>query len=153
MKKSTVEVRVSHQFRVPAERVYDAWLDPAQVRAWMYASLKSLGLTGDIRAIDIDPRTGGKFLFSDQRGEVEARHHGTYLELERPRKIVFTWIVGESDEADPSRVTVMIDPQGTGCVATLVHEIDAKWADFVSQTEAGWARMLQQIDGLLNGEC
>ena len=38
---SRIEARVSHRFKAPAERVYDAWLDPAQVRAWMAAALKS----------------------------------------------------------------------------------------------------------------
>jgi uncharacterized protein YndB with AHSA1/START domain len=83
------------------------------------------------------------------RGEVEARHWGRYLELDRPRTIRFTWIVDESGEADPSVVTLSIEPQADGCVATIVHEMDAKWIEFVSQTEGGWSRMLQAVDQLL----
>lgn len=148
---SRIQARVSHRFKAPAERVYDAWLDPDQVRVWLAASLRNCGLAGDIRRIEIDARVGGKFLFSDMRGDLEARHWGTYLELERPRKIVFTWIVAESEEADPSIVTLTIQPEPAGCTATIVHEMDARWADYVSRTESGWARMLQAVEDLLAG--
>jgi uncharacterized protein YndB with AHSA1/START domain len=147
---SKVEARVSHQFKAPADRVYDAWLDPKQVRLWMVAALKSFGLAGDIQRVEIDPRVGGKFLFSDMRDGEEARHWGTYLELARPRKIVFTWIVSESDESDPSKVILTIDSEADGCVATLVHEMDARWAEYIERTETGWARMLEQIERLLS---
>ena len=115
----------------------------------MTAALKSFGLAGDIRRLEIDARVGGKFCFSDMRDGVEARHWGTYLELDRPRKIVFTWIVSESEEADPSRVTLTIQPEADGCLATIVHEMDEQWIEYVSQTEGGWSRMLKQVDELL----
>ena len=138
-----IEARVSHRFRSAAESVYDAWLDPALVGEWLPCALREMGLAGDIRAIEIDPRTGGRFLFADQRGDVEARHWGTYLEVDRPRKIAFTWIVDAQEEADPSRVTLTIEPDPDGCVATLVHEIDAVWAEYLAQTERGWYILLQ----------
>jgi uncharacterized protein YndB with AHSA1/START domain len=149
---SKIEARVSHRFKATAERVYDAWLDPEQARLWMAAALRSLGLPGDIKRIDIDACVGGKFFFSDMRDGKETRHWGSYLELDRPRRLVFTWIVDESEEANPSVVTLSIQPEASGCVATIVHEMDKKWVEFVPQTESGWARMLLQVDNLLGGE-
>ena len=145
-----IEARVTHRMKASAERVYDAWLNPAQARMWMAASLRSFGLAGDIQRVEIDARVGGKFFFSDLRDGTEARHWGSYLELDRPRKIVFTWIVDESEEEDPSVVTLTIEPEADGCVATIVHELDAKWSEFISQTESGWARMLQAVDEFLD---
>jgi uncharacterized protein YndB with AHSA1/START domain len=81
--------------------------------------------------------------------KTEARNWGTYLELDRPRKIAFTWIVDEAEEANPSTVTLTIQPEPEGCVATIVHEMDAKWADYESRTESGWARMLDEVERLL----
>jgi uncharacterized protein YndB with AHSA1/START domain len=69
--------------------------------------------------------------------------------LDRPGKIVFTWIVAESEEANPSKVTLTIHSESKGCVATIVHVMDEEWADYVSQTESGWTRMLQQVDNHL----
>jgi uncharacterized protein YndB with AHSA1/START domain len=115
----------------------------------MTTALKSLGLAGDIKRVEIDARVGGKFFFSDIRDGTEARHWGTYLELDRPRKIVFTWIVDESEEADPSRVTLTIEPDPDGCIATIVHEMDAQWLDYISRTESGWSRMLEGVESSL----
>jgi uncharacterized protein YndB with AHSA1/START domain len=145
----TIEARTSHHFHMPAERVYDAWLDPSSARVWMAAALRTWGLAGDLRRIEIDARVGGKFFFSDIRNGEEARHWGTYLELDRPRKIVFTWIVDESEEANPSTVTLTIEPEPDGCTATIVQEMDAKWVDYISQTESGWSRMLAEVDHFL----
>ena len=146
---SRIEATVSHRFKAPAERVYDAWLNPEEVRTWMAAALKSSGLAGDVRRVEIDARVGGKFFFSDMRDGNVAEHWGTYLELDRPRKIVFTWIVDESEETDPSTVTLRIEPEKEGCMATIVHEMDAQWADFVARTESSWARMLSEVERLL----
>lgn len=146
---SKIEARVTHRFKASAERVYDAWLNPQQVRTWLAAALQSHGLAGDIRRIEVDARVGGGFFFSDMRDGQEARHWGKYLELDRPRKIVFTWIVDESEEANPSTVTLTIQSEGEGSTATIVHEMDAQWKDYVSRTEGGWARMLDQVDRLL----
>jgi uncharacterized protein YndB with AHSA1/START domain len=146
---SKIQARVVHRFKVPAERVYDAWLNPDQVRVWIAAATRSLGLAGDVRRVEIDPRVGGRFFFSDMRDGQEARHWGTYLQLDRPRTIVFTWIVDESEEADPSKVTLTIEPEPDGCTATIVHEMDAKWAEYLARTENGWARMLHAVDSHL----
>ena len=63
-----------------------------------------------------------KFFFSDMRDAGEAKHWGTYRVLDRPRKIAFTWIVDESQEDEPSIVTITIEPDGTGSFVTIVHE-------------------------------
>lgn len=146
---SKIEARVTHAFRISPEQVYEAWLTPLLVRRWMAAALQEMGLAGDLRRVEIDPHIGGKFFFSDQRGELEAKHWGTYLELEPARKIVFTWIVSENDEADPSRVTITLPPQEQGCLVTLVHQMDSQWAEYVPRVEASWSRMLRHIEALL----
>jgi uncharacterized protein YndB with AHSA1/START domain len=144
-----IQARVSQNFTAPAERVYEAWLDPAKVRVWMATALKGFGLTGDIRRVEIDARVGGKFFFSDMRGEIEAKHWGTYRVLDRPHQIVFTWITDENEEADPSMVTLTIEPQANGCVSTIIHEMDRQWQDYVSRTEAGWSRMLASVAAMI----
>ena len=147
---SKLEVKVTHRFKASSDRVYDAWLDPKKARSWMEAALINLGLPVDIRRIEIDPHVGGKFFFSDMRDGKEARHWGTYLELDRPRRIAFTWITDESEEVDPSKVTLTIEPDGEGCIANISHEMAAKWADYVPQTERGWTQMLRAVDSLLD---
>jgi uncharacterized protein YndB with AHSA1/START domain len=143
---SRIQAKVSHRFKMAAERVYDAWLNSEQVRTWMAAALKSMGLAGDITRVEIHAKVGGKFFFSDMRDGQEAKHWGTYLELDRPRRIIFTWIVNQSEEENPSQVTLTIQSEPNGCTATIVHELDAKWAEYVDRTESGWSCMLSHIE-------
>ena len=149
--KQYVEARVVHEFKAAPGHVFDAWLDPAQVRTWMTASLKGFGLSGDVRRIEIEPRVGGRFTFSDMRNGEEAVHWGTYLAVDRPRKLVFTWFTSVEDEKEGSSlVTLLIEPQGSGCKATITHRMDSKYAEYVQRTERGWGRMLAQTDELLS---
>lgn len=148
-----IEARVGEQLRCTPEQLFSAWLEPPQIRQWMASALKTYGLPGELRRIETDARVGGKFCFSDMRNGAEAVHVGSYLELERPRRIVFTWMVGATaeeaeKETNPSKVTLKIEPAADGCIATMVHEMDAKWAEYVSRTEDGWRRMLRAIEAL-----
>lgn len=148
--KGTVTAHASHRIMAPPERVYDAWLDPEKARIWMRMALTDFGLPGDVRRMEIDPRVGGRFTFSDMRQGGEAVHWGSYLLLDRPHRLVFTWFTSQEEEKTGiSTVTLVIEPEGTGCVATMTHEMDAKWADYVEQTERGWSTMLTQIDIML----
>ncbi len=65
---------MSHRFTASAEPVYDAWLGPDKVRVWMKTAGQSMGLAEDVRQVEIDPRVGGAFLFSDMRDGVETKH-------------------------------------------------------------------------------
>ncbi len=161
MKKvaSAVEAQVVRRLEASPERVFDAWLDPDLVRRWMRAALTEFGLSGDLERVEIDARVGGRFTFSDMREGGEAVHCGTYLEIDRPRKLVFTWLTAgqscnqrtstKAGKENDSVVTLTIEPDGEGCLATIVHSMGGEWTDFVKQTEKGWSTMLRQIDKLL----
>lgn len=141
-----VQARVEHRFNKLAEQVFDAWLHPDLVRQWLTASLASMGLPADVRRVEIEARVGGRFTWSDMRESGEAVHWGTYLAVERPNKLVFTWFTSPEDEADNSSVvTLTIHPDGTGCVATITHSMKAAYAEYLSQTERGWGTMLAHI--------
>lgn len=135
---STVAVRVTHRYEASAERVFDAWLDPDLVGSWMFSPTL---LDQEVVRTTIDPRVGGSFSFLVRRQGQEIDHVGTYREITRPRRLVFTWgIAGES--TDESVVTVEIAPRGSGCELTLAHTLDAKWAEYAARTEGAWAKML-----------
>ena len=97
-------VTVKHRFTASAERVYDAWLDPEKARKFLYATA-----TGEIVRCEVDARVGGKYVIVDRRNGEDVLHEGTYLELERPRRIVFTVRVPKYSP-DEDRVTIDIKP-------------------------------------------
>jgi uncharacterized protein YndB with AHSA1/START domain len=147
MTETLATAKVTHRFAASPERVYDAWLDPAKLRAWMSAALKQMGLSGEMKRVEVDARVGGKFFFSDMREAGEARHWGTYRVLDRPRRIEFTWIVDASQEDEPSIVTITIEPDGSGSLVTIEH---AKiFASYVERVESGWSNMLRAVDAML----
>lgn len=132
-----VQVSVSHRFSSPAERVFDAWLDAERAARWMFATP-----TGEMVRAEIDARVGGTFCFVDRRDGEDVEHTGEYLEIDRPRRLVFTFAV-DGSEAD--RVIVEIVPLETGCELTLTHEMSPVWAAYAERAKEGWSTML---DGL-----
>jgi len=141
-----VEAKVEYCHTKPAATVYDAWLTSESVRVWMQASLRSMGLPGDVRSVEIDAQVGGKFLWSDMREEGEAFHWGSFLELQRPNKIVFTWFTSPEDEAENSSVVILeLRETETGCIVTITHSMNSAWAEYMPQTEKGWSAMLTHI--------
>jgi uncharacterized protein YndB with AHSA1/START domain len=146
---SSVIVRVTHRFAAPAERVFDAWLNPAQACRFLFATR-----TGNIMRCQIDPRVGGGFTVTDRRPHADgdesvfdAEHRGTFVEIERPRRLVFDFSV--EPYGDSSRVTVEIQPQGSGaCELTLAHDLgegdDAQ--AYEDRARKGWATMLGTLE-------
>lgn len=131
----TVRIVVERRFEAPAEEVFDAWLDQATAGAWLFATPD-----GEMERIEIDARVGGGFRIEERRGEELASHVGEYLAIERPHRLVFTFAT--MPEEDPSRVTVEIEPDNEGCTLTLIHEMDAQWAEYEDRTRDGWTTIL-----------
>ena len=140
---------VVHQFSVSPETIFDAWLNPALARQWMSIALKSMGISGAMAEVEIESKQGGKFLFSDIRDGIAHRHWGEYLELDRPRKISFTWNTQGFNESEPCHVHLLIEPTDAGCTATIINEMDEKWANDGGATERGWSSMLRAQEELL----
>lgn len=139
-----VRARVTRRFRASAEDVFDAWLNPELARQWFAPGL------GEMTRVEIDPRVGGTFWLVQRRGAEEAQHTGEYLELDRPRRLVFTWRTPPLTES--SRVIVEIAAKGDGCELTLTHEMDQQWAAFVDRAAGAWQKMAEAIATLVEGE-
>ena len=135
--ESLVTLCVSHRFAATPERVFDAWLDPNIAGKWLFATP-----TGRMVRVEIDARVGGKFVIVDRRDGEDVEHTGEYIEIDRPRRLVFTFGVPKYSPL-MTRVTIDIAPTETGCDLTLTH--DGVLSEWASRTESGWAMLL---DGL-----
>lgn len=131
-------IRVVRRYEQSADRVFDAWLDPEKARKFLFTTHD-----GQLVRAELDARVGGKFNFTDRRpGEGDIEHVGEYLEIDRPRRLVFTFAVPKYSP-DYTTVTIDIVPAGTGCELTLTHEgVPAEWAP---QTEQGWTQILGNL--------
>jgi len=136
-------LRLTRHFDASPERVFDAWLDPATAGRWLFATP-----TGQMTRVQIDARVGGKFLLI-RREEDDVEHIGEYLEVDRPRRLVFTFKVPKYS-AEMTKVSIDIVPDGTGCNLTLTHEgVLPEWSD---RTRQGWTMILDNLDGQLHDD-
>jgi uncharacterized protein YndB with AHSA1/START domain len=136
------EFSVTHSFAAAPERVFDAWLDPAIARRFLFATP-----TGEMIRADVDARVGGQFNFVDRRPDMgDVLHTGEYLEIDRPRRLAFTFSVPQFNP-DFTRVVVEIAPTAAGCEVTLTQsDVPAEWAD---RSKEGWGKILGVLEGVL----
>jgi len=134
-------VVVTRRFDASPERVFDAWLDPDVVATWMFGPNVR---DEEVVRMTIDGRVGGSFSFVVRRQGQEIDHIGEYVEIERPKRMVFTWAVRQ-DQPDTSRITIDIVPADGGCELTLIQELHPSWADYARRAEEAWAKMLAAL--------
>jgi uncharacterized protein YndB with AHSA1/START domain len=143
MSSEPLRVRVTRRFSASPERVFDAFLDPEKAGRFMFATA-----TGQMVRAEVDARVGGEYVFTDRRGGEDAEHFGRYLEIDRPRRLVFSFSVDRADP-DGDRVSIDIVPLESGCELTLTHEMKPEWADWADRTTEGWAGMLEGLAAVL----
>lgn len=127
-------VRVTHHFNASPERVFDAWLDPKTAGTWLFATP-----TGQMVRVEIDARVGGTFVIVDRRNGEDVEHTGEYLEIDRPRRLVFTFGVPKYSPLF-SKVTIEIEAVASGCDLTLTQENVPD--EYLGRNEKGWIGIL-----------
>jgi uncharacterized protein YndB with AHSA1/START domain len=141
MSTDTAPARVTHLFDTSPERVFDAWLDPTRAPQWMFVAT----MRDELVRVSIDARVGGRFSFVVRRDGQELDHNGKYFEIDRPRRLAFSWGVGE-DSTQGSRVTITIAPRAHGgCELTLTHNLAPEWSEYAARTEQGWTTILDAL--------
>ena len=103
---------VSRRFVASPERVFDAWLDPNAGRVAVRDAGRDFGSMSRSMLARGFPQ-------STSSGDSLATHFGTYLEIVRPNRIVFTF----GTERQESTTVVMVDIRRTaaGGLLTLTH--------------------------------
>ncbi len=133
--------KLSRVINAPIDKVFDAWLDPQILACFM---LPMPGMPQP--KIEVDGRVGGRFTIHMDVGEKIIPHSGTYLELDRPNRLVFSW---ESPfSTDGSTVTLEFTAQDklkTRLELTHVRFIDEETRD---NHEIGWGNILAALDDM-----
>jgi uncharacterized protein YndB with AHSA1/START domain len=135
---SDLSCHVSKVINAPIEKVFDAWLDPEILSQFM---LPMPGMPQP--KTEIDARPGGRFTILMDVGDEVIPHSGTYLEIERPNRLVFSW---ESPfSTDGSTVTLGFTAEKTNSTRVeLTHE---KFPDQESCDNhlVGWGNILNVL--------
>ena len=144
MTRDTRTVTVERQFAATPERVFDAWLDPEGVGSWLFRTQD-----GVPDRVEVDPRVGGGFRVDERRGDDIACHYGEYLEIDRPRGLVFEFSVLTFGNESPTRVTVEVAPVGTqACELTITHDMgtSSHARAMEEASRRGWQNMLGTLE-------
>ncbi len=133
---------VKRRLKASPAKVFAAWTEPEKIVKWFGPD------AGPVHEASTDVRVGGRYAvsFSTEDGE---RHHvsGTYREVVPNEKLVFTWAWRTMPERE-SLVTVLIKPDGSGSLLTLIHEqfFDEPARDRHRQ---GWSGCLDKLERYL----
>jgi uncharacterized protein YndB with AHSA1/START domain len=130
-------LKMTRRFDASPERLFDAWTDPHLAHGWLFT-----GPDSESHSAEMDLRVGGKWKIADRRGGVDYTAIGEYLEIDRPRRVAFTFGMPQFSPA-LTQVTVEIAADGKGAVMTLIQE--GLPAEHIAATEDGWSKM---FDGL-----
>ena len=132
---------IVRRFAATAERVFDAWLDPARASRWLFTAPGR-----EAHSMENDPRVGGRWVITDRRDGVDYKALGEYLEIDRPRRLVFTFGMPQFSP-EFNRVTVEIVPDGEGCLMTVTQE--GVPLDHHPETREGWEEMFVMLDAVV----
>jgi uncharacterized protein YndB with AHSA1/START domain len=104
---SECEIRLTRLFDAPPQLVFEAMTRPEHVREWW----GRLGPGYSVPVCEVDFRVGGRWRFVNRHPEGEAEFYGEYLEIDAPRRVVFTEIFAPFPDG-PSVVTSELAEDG-----------------------------------------
>jgi uncharacterized protein YndB with AHSA1/START domain len=112
---ASAAVVVRRTIAASPEVLFDAWLDPISLSQWMRP--------GSIRSTQarVDARVGGEYEIIMRGDANPIRHHGVYLTIDRPRRLVFTWVSPPTEDRE-TLVTVEFIPRGKATEIVVTHE-------------------------------
>ena len=125
----------------PPEKVFNAWLDEDLASRFLAAGQTSVG------ALSIDAREGGAFSVTMTDSEGDYPHRGHYVVIDRPRRLVFTWI-SKGTEERLTMVEVRFIPEDGGTLVELRHD-GLLNEEREGQHARGWQSILDKLAGQL----
>jgi uncharacterized protein YndB with AHSA1/START domain len=135
-------VTVRRQIAAPADDLFDAWLDAQSLGTWLRPS----GVR-ETRA-ETDPRVGGTFRIVMVDDESSMEHTGTYREIDRPRRLVFTWSSPATRFRD-SIVTVTFEPSSDDSTVIEIYQVGLPDEEARAGHQAGWSDALRELERII----
>lgn len=133
-----LSVNITKTIHAPIDKIFDAWLNPAMLTQFI---LPMPGMPQP--EVENDSREGGSFSIIMQVGDNKIPHTGTYLFINRPTQLIFTWQSPFS--IDGSQVDLefsAIDDSTTRVELTHTKFIDEESR---SNHEGGWGNILERL--------
>jgi uncharacterized protein YndB with AHSA1/START domain len=145
---SDLEIVVTRQFDAPIELVFDALTKPEHIANWLAPFDETMTVC------EIDLRVGGKYHYVFvTKDATECSFRGTFMEIERPDRIVDTWLFEGWPDAEAVETVDLREVDG---VTTLVNKLafrDQAGRDHMDRTdgfEASFDNLENYLSSLVN---
>jgi uncharacterized protein YndB with AHSA1/START domain len=146
----TRNVEVRRTIAAPRERVFEAFARQEQMDRWMCRDAAG----HVIKYLQFDFRVDGGFALDIRTPDGHVYlHRSTYVEIKRPKKIVFTWNIEQADaagrkvmdHAEETTVTVELLERGKSTEVVLTHDLGVDAAKERDDYERGWTGCLEKL--------
>jgi uncharacterized protein YndB with AHSA1/START domain len=134
---ASAAVVVRRVIAASAEDLFDAWLDPEALAQWMRPG------TINSTVARVEPRVGGSYEITMQGQSGPIVHKGVYRLIERPKRLVFTWISGPTENTE-TLVTVDFVRVDKRTEVIVTHE--QLPASAMPSHRNGWTSGLEHLD-------
>lgn len=144
---SDEEIRMTRLFDAPPELLYEAMTRPEHVRQWW----GRLGEGYSVPVCEIDLRVGGKWKFVNRHPGGEVTFYGEYLELDPPRRCVFTEIFADFPDSPSVVSSDFLEEDGRTRLIVTVRYQSREVRDIVRSTgmEKGAATSYDRLNDLV----
>jgi len=136
-------LHIERTFQAPAQRVFEAWTSEEVLRRWWHAEHD-----WETTVAEVDLRVGGaiRVVMRDPHNDVEYGGGGTFVEIEPPTRLAFTWLWDGND----TRMLIELDLEETDGVTTVRFTHSGLWdEDAVRSHEEGWDNSFDNLDRVL----
>jgi uncharacterized protein YndB with AHSA1/START domain len=141
--ETTESLRITRVIGAPRDAVWDAITQPEQMKQWMCPA------PNGVEVCSADVRVGGTY---EIQMAVDGKRHkavGTYREIEKPSRLVYTWDWRDSemDAMGDTLVTIELNEVDGGTELVLVHE-GLPAPDAKDGHEQGWTACLTHLEAM-----
>ena len=141
--ETSQSLQVRRLIQADPATVFSAWTEPAQLERWSFPEGGAFG------GAEVDLRVGGRFHLR-MKAPDGSQHVavGVYREIDRPRRLVFTW-GWEGDNAPfgegETLVTIDFEDRDGSTEVVLTHERFPN-AESKASHEHGWNSLLNNLE-------
>jgi uncharacterized protein YndB with AHSA1/START domain len=132
-----LDLNLEERFQQPIDEVWAAITDAGMLARWLMEN-------------DFEPQVGRRFTLrragAGSRGAIEC----VLLELDPPRRMVWSWSKGDEPDQRPSRVAFELRPDGAGTLLILKH-VGSAGDDAGQLATQRWPILLSALRSLLQG--
>ena len=141
-KFKTISISLSRTVAAPAEKIFDRWLIPTFVGNWMFGAH-----VGNEKVVDLqnEVRPGGAYNYRIKRNGKEFLHDGEYLQIDRPKRLSFSWRETAKKSAHKSKISLTLDPQDGKTKLRLSMQIDQSLELYADEIKQQWSERLKAL--------